>query len=601
MILSLRWRFLVAHMVSAAAALALVTAVLWIEQARWVRDQHVERLERQARSAARELGAGRLPADPRAAAHALGSLLGVRVTLIDSAGAVRGDSDVPRERLAAVESHAGRPEVRDALAGKVGHATRASATVGRPLAYVAVPARAAGIAVVRLAEPLAEVRQLQDTLLRLSLAAAGLALLAALPLAMWVARSQSLRVADLESAATRIGAGVGGARAAERPADELGRLGRAINQMAAEIKARVESLEHERDEREGILAHMSDGVVLVDAEGRVVHANRSLAGILGAALPPENGTPFSQFARSPELEELVRQTRAAAHTLERDLRLWSPQQRLVRATATRLAGPGEGAVLLVLHDLTEMERLNRVRQDFVANVSHELKTPLTSVKGYAETLLEGGLDDREHRRGFVEIIRDQATRLQELVEDLLSLAELERPDARLRVETFDLREAAERQVAGLGDRAAQGGLRLEVEPGPRVSVAADRGRVEQVLANLLDNAVKYTEKGGVTVMVGEAEGHAWCEVRDTGPGISDEDQDRIFERFYRVDKARTREKGGTGLGLSIVKHILALHEGTITVRSELGRGSVFRFEIPKRRATADAKRPKGGGNPETQG
>jgi two-component system phosphate regulon sensor histidine kinase PhoR len=299
-------------------------------------------------------------------------------------------------------------------------------------------------------------------------------------------------------------------------------------------------------------------------------------------LPPGAGSPFLDFARSPELDALLRETREAPHTVERDLRLWTPEQRLVRATATRLTDDESHAVLLVLHDLTEAERLDRIRQDFVANVSHELKTPLTSVRGYAETLLEGGLEDTAHREEFVRVIRDQATRLQDLVEDLLSLAELERPDARLRLESFDLRAAAERQAAGFRDRAAHAGLQLSVEPGAAVMVVADRGRVEQVLANLLDNAVKYTDHGKVTVAVGQGEGFARCEVRDTGPGIAEPDRERIFERFYRVDKARARTKGGTGLGLSIVKHILALHDGAIDVKSAVGSGSTFRFELPGR-------------------
>src|SRR5207253_296261 len=226
-------------------------------------------------------------------------------------------------------------------------------------------------------------------------------------------------------------------------------------------------------------------------------------------------------------------------------------------------------VLLVLHDLTELERLNRVRQDFVANVSHELKTPLTSVRGYAETLLDGGLEDPARREEFVRVIRDQAMRLQDLVEDLLSLAELERPDARIEKTRFDLRQAAAQQVAELQDRAGRAGLTLALEDGPPVFVQADRGRVDQVLANLLDNAIKYTERGPVAVAtgvdngagqeVGGGEPRAWCEVRDTGAGISQEHLARIFERFYRVDDARSRERGGTGLGLSIVKHIVALH------------------------------------------
>jgi two-component system phosphate regulon sensor histidine kinase PhoR len=257
---------------------------------------------------------------------------------------------------------------------------------------------------------------------------------------------------------------------------------------------------------------------------------------------------------------------------------------VLRASATALGDDEAGAVLLVVHDLTEAERLNRIRQDFVANVSHELRTPLTSLRGYAETLLDGGLDDAEHRERFVRIIRDQAVRLQALVDDLLSLAELERAGAPLRRSRFDLRALAGEQLAACREAAARAGLALALEPGEPVEVEADRARLSQVIANLLDNAVKYTERGAVTIAVGREGGAAWCEVRDTGPGIPPDDQSRVFERFYRVDKARSREQGGTGLGLSIVKHILALHGGEVSLRSTPGEGSVFRFELPPRPA-----------------
>jgi len=584
MIRSLRLRLFVGHTILGMTVLAIVTGLLWTEQARWVARSHLEALERRAIGLARELETGRLDStgDPEDLALVVGNVMGLRVTLIDRSGTVLGDSDVPRGRLAGVENHASRPEVRAALSGHVGRATRSSATVGRAFAYVAVPSSRPGIAVVRVAEPMIEASQLNDSLSRLSLVAAVIALLVAIPLALWAARAQAARVQALEAVAARIGAGESGARAPERPADELGRLGRAINQMALELRTRVAAMEAQRDERERILAHMTDGVALLDRDGRVVHGNASLAQILGAPLAPRPGTPFRDFARSPELDDLLRQTREGPDTVEKDLRLWTPEQRLVRATATRLTDDESHAVLLVLHDLTETERLDRIRQDFVANVSHELKTPLTSVRGYAETLLEGGLDDAEHREEFVRIIRDQAGRLQELVEDLLSLAELERPDARLRLESFDLRAIAERQAAGFRDRAALNGLQLAIEPGGSVAVVADRVRVEQVLANLLDNAVKYTERGSIEIVLGEGEGFAWCEVRDTGPGIAESDRERIFERFYRVDKARSRAKGGTGLGLSIVKHILALHDGAIEVKSVVGQGSTFRFELPRR-------------------
>jgi len=214
-------------------------------------------------------------------------------------------------------------------------------------------------------------------------------------------------------------------------------------------------------------------------------------------------------------------------------------------------------------------------------VSHELRTPLTSLRGYAETLLDGGLEDEARREGFVRVIRDQAERLQALVDDLLSLAELERPEAGLRAERFDLRALLARQVGLFRAAADRAGLALVLEEGEPLELAADRARLEQVVANLLDNAVKYTERGGITVRAGEEGGRVWCEVEDTGPGVPPDDQSRVFERFYRVDKARSRDKGGTGLGLSIVKHILALHRGEVSLRSEPGAGSTFRFELPR--------------------
>src|ERR1043166_3390594 len=329
-----------------------------------------------------------------------------------------------------------------------------------------------------------------------------------------------------------------------------------------------------------ILAHMSDGVALIDGADRVVHVNHRFAELLDAPLRPAPGTPFGAFTRVPELAELARAARTTGRTVERELKPWTTRTRPARATATSLGGPAPSPVLLVLHDLSESEALQRMRQDFVANVSHELRTPLTSLRGYAETLLEGGLDDAEHREAFVRVMRDQAVRLQALVDDLLSLAELERPDVMLRREPLDLRALAAEQMVQVRDAAARAGLALVLEGAEPVPVLADRVRLMQVLANLLDNAVKYTERGQVTVAVGQRDGRAWCEVRDTGPGIPAADLARVFERFYRVDKARSREKGGTGLGLAIVKHAVALHDGTVGVESRVGEGSTFRFEIP---------------------
>jgi two-component system phosphate regulon sensor histidine kinase PhoR len=577
--LSLRARLFFASALVALAALAAVTLLLAREQRDWLLARHQESLERAARSLARELP--RASGDWPAIAKDWGQTAGLRVTFMAADGRVLGDSDVHPEDLPRVENHRERPEMRAALAGGTGHAVRRSRTVGIEFLYVAIPAEWRDVAVLRVAEPLTAISSLTASLLRLSLAAAGVALLLALLIAYGVAGRHAGRIGELETVAAAVGRGDDAARARELPADELGRLGRAFNRMAGELRSRLEALERERDMRERIVAHLGDGVALVDKAGRVMHANQALASLLGEPLPPPAGTPFQDFARAPELAELLRHVREGEKSSEAELHLWTPGPRLLHATAESLGEGNGSAVLLVLHDLTATEAANRVRQDFVANVSHELRTPLTSLRGYAETLLAGGLEDAEHREAFVRTIHDQAVRLEALIADLLSLAEIERPGARLRLASLDMRELVERQVAGFRPRALAAGLTLHVEGGSPVRVEADRARIEQVIANLLDNAVKYTERGEVSVTIGVDRARAWCEVADTGPGIPAEDQPRIFERFYRVDKARSREKGGTGLGLSIVKHIVQLHGGTVTVRSSPGQGSTFRFEIPR--------------------
>jgi two-component system phosphate regulon sensor histidine kinase PhoR len=473
--------------------------------------------------------------------------------------------------------------VKAALHGVVGGASRRSRTVGQELFYVAAPVPPLGtrpVAVARLAEPLLGLEQLDASLLRLSLIAGLAAMLLSVPLLFGVTGWQTGRVHELARAAVRVGEGDFSARAPERPDDELGHLGAGINRMSEELAARIGSLARERDQGSRVLERMVDGVALIDQHGHILRANSALAALLSVE-PPVSGTPLGEFARLPELVTLVESARTSPGPVESAIRAWAPGPKLLRSTAIRLERDSDSAIVLIVHDLTESERVHRMRQDFVANVSHELRTPLTSMLGYAETLLHGGLDDLEHREGFVRIIRDQTERLQALVDDLLSLSELEQPSTHLRLGPFDLVEAAAHELETVRERAQRAGLELALVAPQPVEVTADRPRIEQVLSNLLDNALKYTERGGVTVRVSGNRTRAWCEVADTGVGIPEEDQPRIFERFYRVDKARSRELGGTGLGLSIVKHIVTLHGGELSVTSTPGRGSTFRFEIPR--------------------
>jgi len=575
--LSLRARLIVVPVVVVAGAVTLTTLLEHTAQRRWLIARESEQILSLAREAART--AAPAPDSWQAFADSLDARFGLRATIIDGSGVVLADS---RAHAAGMENHAGRVEVRAALAGRVGFGVRRSATVGQEFLYCAVPLAPPvnGAAVMRLAEPLVVVGRLGDTLARVSTAAAALALLASVLVLASVTRRFAKRLESLRAIARRIGEGDADARAPEVPRDDLGQLGRALNEMRGQLESRLETLRRERDDRERILAHMSDGVALLDGADHIVHVNHRFAELLDAAWRPEPGVPFASYARIPELIELLTESRRQGRTLERELKPWATRAGSARATVTPLGGAPPEPVLVVLHDLSESEAVQRMRQDFVANVSHELRTPLTTLRGYAETLLEGGLDDTEHREEFVRSMRDGAMRLQALVEDLLALAELERPDAALRREPLDLRVLAAEHVDHVRGAAERAGLELVLEPGPRVKLSGDRVRLGQVLANLLDNAVKYTERGSVRVAVGVANGRAWCEVRDTGPGIPARDLPRVFERFYRVDKARSREKGGTGLGLSIVKHALAQHGGEVSVVSRVGVGTTFRFEVP---------------------
>jgi two-component system phosphate regulon sensor histidine kinase PhoR len=577
--LSLGARLIVVPAAIVAGAVGLIATLEHRSQRTWLIAHETESLARLAHEAARSAAAGQEPW--QAAVDTLEARFGFRATVIAADGTVIADS---RADASGMDNHAGRAEVRAAVAGGTGAAVRRSRTTGEEYLYAAVPMRRDGAAVLRLAQPLVVLGRVAGSLTRLSSAAAAFALLVSLFVLTALSARFAQRLRRLQDVARRIGQGEPGVRAPEEPRDELGHLGRALNDMRSELDARLDTLRRERDDRERILAHMNDGVALLDGADRVVHVNHRFAALLNAVRPPEPGTPFAAFTRIPELMEMLAAARRMDRTLERELKPWATRLGAARATVTPLGGPEPEPVLVVLHDLSQSEALQRMRQDFVANVSHELRTPLTSLRGYAETLLEGALDDPESREHFVRVIRDGAVRLQALVEDLLVLAEMERPDVSLRRERMDLREAAERLVTEARDVALRSGLELRLDPGDAAWVDADRVRLEQAMSNLLDNALKYTERGGVTVRVGTSAGTTWFEVRDTGPGIPAADQPRIFERFYRVDKARSREKGGTGLGLSIVKHAIQLHGGEVSVESRPGGGATFRFAIPPRAA-----------------
>lgn len=370
--------------------------------------------------------------------------------------------------------------------------------------------------------------------------------------------------------------------------DDLGLLARSLQRTAPRIRELVESLKLEGSRREAILASMVEGVLAVDRDLRVTFCNNSFARTVGARIPVNQGMPLLELVRDPGLLEIMTKVLATGQRLERRLTVAAAREHTFEVLAGPLAGPSTRGALAILHDITELERLERVRKDFVANVSHELRTPLAAIRGYAETLLEGALEDKAHNRRFVEIILAQADRLTNIAADLLTLSALESSGAAAAPHPISILAAVESALRTVEPVAEARNVRIIPGKIEDVNVLGLELPLEQVFVNLLDNAVKFNRPSGeVRLEMQLRNGHACITISDTGIGIPSEDLPRIFERFYRVDKARSRAVGGTGLGLSIVRHAIEQMGGSVQVESELGRGTRFTLQIPilQRRAS----------------
>jgi two-component system, OmpR family, phosphate regulon sensor histidine kinase PhoR len=504
-----------------------------------------------------------------------------RVTVIDPQGLVLADSQHDPETM---ENHANRPEIRVAYGGRTGSSIRHSHTLNRDLCYLAVPLQYQGQAgnVLRLAVPLEDVDAAIGAVRRRILGASLAAALVALGIAYFFSLSFTRRIGRLRAFAE----GLVAAHFSELPLpeepDELGALARSLNSTAVELRELVARQRLESARREAILASMVEGVLAVDAELRITFSNESFAQAVGARNPIPENLPLRELVRDPGLREVLARVLATGEPQKARLHLGAAQGRTFEVQAALLApGTARGAIA-ILHDITELERLERVRKDFVANVSHELRTPLTAIRGYAETLLEGALEDQENNRKFLDIIRAHAIRLNNIASDLLTLSELESGKPGPEPRRVSIRAPLEAALRTVEAEASVRGAKLICGRLDDAQVLADPLRLEQAFVNLLDNAVKFNRpQGEVKVEITRrADRKVAVVIADTGIGIPYEDLPRIFERFYRVDKARSREVGGTGLGLSIVKHIVERLGGTVAVESQLGKGSRFTVLLP---------------------
>ncbi len=519
-------------------------------------------------------------ADPQRLAQEAGRRLRARVTLIAPGGAVLGDSSVERSALAGLENHSGRPEIRRALEVGSGEDERRSATTGTGFFYAASIVPGDGAArVARVALPVSEIRGQASRALGWITPAVLLVLAAVGPAAYLAGRSLSRRLEELVESALP-----GGAPAPEPPSgDEIARLGAALRTIRKRTAERLAELDTERQRFQAVLRGMNEGVVLVGEDGRIRLANEAFRSIFGVEGNPA-GRSLAEIVRHPEalgaLERVLRERREApAAVIEEPVSGRAFEVRV--APLWPGADTGDSAAVVLFLDVSRLLALERVRREFVADVSHELRNPLTSVLGAIETLLDEDLGDREAALRLLEVARRHGRRIETLLDDLTDLSLIETGAVRLELTPLDAAEVAEEVASQLRPKAEAAGVELRQEIPSPLPIRADRRRLEQILVNLVDNAIKFNRRGGVVRLAAEPAGPgARIVVEDTGVGIPADALDKVFHRFYRGDRARGGDVPGTGLGLAIVKHLMGLHGGRVSVRSELGRGSRFVLEFP---------------------
>ena len=542
------------------------------------------------------------PSSLQETARDLGHRASARVTLVAANGTVLADSAVRDADVSAVENHKSRPEIQQAFSTGHGEDIRPSHTTGERTMYRAVLLRqsqdAAPIA-VRVGLPMVIVdREISELKQHLFLAL-SVAFLVALTLSVWLAHSITRPLSDIASAARQLSSGNRTIPIRTTAQDEVGLLATTLNDMAGQLHAKIDELSEDRAQLLAVLTSMVEGVMVLDYRGHVLQINPALERMFGISRVEARGRPCAELFRHQQLNDLVAAILRSRIPYEDEIVL-PLTGRCLQIEASPAGGEreSEACIVLVFHDITELRRLEKIRKDFVANVSHELRTPLTSIKGYVEALMDGAKDDPSASAKFLEIILKQSDRLNLIIEDLLELSKIESGRVSLKEEPLELRSVVDRTLSMIRPIADKKRHRLVTSVDPSLpQVAGDEDRLVQVLTNLLDNAIKYTPEGGTIAVsaklapsVGNTEPLARSielSVADTGIGIPEEDRPRVFERFYRVDKARSRELGGTGLGLAIVKHIVEGHRGQVWVEANHPQGSRFMVRLPLRTATHD--------------
>ncbi|MFT7538612.1 MAG: two-component system phosphate regulon sensor histidine kinase PhoR [Lysobacterales bacterium] len=518
-------------------------------------------------------------------ADTIGEQLDLRVTIINAQGVVLGDSELSVEQVKGIENHLTRPEISTAFRQGVGESRRYSVTVKQEMLYYARSfSHDNTTSVLRLAIPLFDIQVLSKRLLQTLVFGLIIALFVTAIIGFFATKYMTQPLLAIANVAKGIANGNFSNRTGIYSQDEIGDLAKSIDHMSDQIRMRIDEVSQSRTRLEAVFFNMFDGVMIVDNDGKIKLINDTLKELIDLKEEAIDKRPL-EVIRTIEIQDIIDDILIKGEAVVKsELRLLLPEERvlLVHATPIKRNDQFDGAVL-VFHDVTEIQRLESIRRDFVANVSHELRTPVTSIKGYTETLLDGAIEDKEVATDFLNIIQVDCDRLVKLVDELLDLSKIESGKYDLNKNCVNLSGLIEKVIKHLKKQAAKNNIEMINDSDKNLSkVLCDEVVIEQVFFNLCENAIKYNkENGSIKISAEESESSVTFHIQDTGIGIPDKDLSRIYERFYRVDKARSREFGGTGLGLSIVKHLIQAHGGDVYVTSQVGVGTTFSFSLPK--------------------
>lgn len=505
----------------------------------------------------------------------LGTRINRRISVIDFNGNVVADSVYPTRSLANVYQN---PEFQQALKGEVGTARRPSEFSDQDILYVALP-RAWGV--IRVATTTDEITAPLAFLTKVPLALTGMMGLLAFSVAYYVNKNITEPLETMLDITKQLQVGDFSRRVLVRSTDEIGQLSRAFNELSQTLEEMFQTIHDRENKLNAILTSMGEGVLAVDSNYKVILANRSMAELINEAEESLIGKDLIEVIQSYQLVEVVADTLATSKSIETEIKLYPSSRRTIAVTSSPLEDENSETIgaVIVLRDVTELRRLESMRKEFVANVSHELRTPLTSIKGFVETILNGKTNDAALVERFLTIVNGETDRMITLINDLLDLTKIENRKQKLIFEPVNIRKIFEDTITVLSSKAEQKEIVVENKLDD-IIVLGDPKLLRQVSVNLIDNAIKYNKEGGrVWVDAAVEDGTACISVNDTGFGIPSDHLDRIFERFYRVDKGRSRHQGGTGLGLSIVKHIIDRHNGKIWAESEFGEGTRVKFTL----------------------